>query len=282
MRRFREKDLKELYKPGKTTSKEDNGQIVIIGGSSLFHGAPILALKTAARICDMVFFVSPEKTLKAVVAKIKSSLASFIWIPWKEVEEYIAKADACLIGPGLLRYRSERQKKGCEKKGMCGLEAVKTQRITESLFKKFPQKKWVIDAASLQVIRPEVLPKKALITPNKKEYKMLFGDESPETSAKKYDLIIVYKTPETLICSAKKSIIINGGNAGLTKGGTGDVLAGLTVALLSKNDPFLAASAASFVVKKAADVLYERVGFAYSADDLAEEIPQILGKYYRL
>lgn len=281
MKKFEEKDLRKLYKPDNGTSKEDNGQVVIIGGSSLFHGAPILALKTAARICDMVFFASPEASVGEVAAKIKSSLASFIWVPWDEVKEYVKKADAALIGPGFMRYHKENQRAKVKSKNVCDEICAETKAMTENLFEKFPQKRWVVDAGSLQVITPEVLPKGAIITPNPKEYNLLFGNETPEKVAKKYGLIIVYKTPETLVCSPKQCLVVGGGNAGLTKGGTGDVLAGLTVALAAQNEPFLAACSASFVVKKAAESLYKKVGFAYSADDLTEEIPRILGQYYR-
>ena len=62
----------------------------------------------------------------------------------------------------------------------------------------------------------------------------------------------------------------------MTKGGTGDVHAGLTVALLTKNDPFLAASSASFIIKEAADNLFKKVGVNYNADDLTDEIPLYL------
>jgi hypothetical protein len=47
-----------------------------------------LALKTASRIVDMVFFSSPEKSLREVASIIKAQLSSFIWVPWEEVEEY--------------------------------------------------------------------------------------------------------------------------------------------------------------------------------------------------
>lgn len=281
MKKFKPEDLKKLYRPGKISSKEDNGQVVIIGGSSLFHGAPILALKTAARICDMVFFASPEGSLGEVAAKLKASLSSFIWIPWDEVPNYIKKADSVLIGPGFMRYHKENQRSKVKSKNVCDEACTKTKKVTEYFLKNFPEKRWVVDAGSLQVVRPEVLPKGAVITPNQKEYKMLFKDEKPEKMAKKYDLIIVYKTPETLVCSPSKCVIVKGGNAGLTKGGTGDVLAGLTVALLAKNDPFLAVCAASFITKKAAENLYKKVGFTFSADDLAEKVPRVLGKYYR-
>jgi NAD(P)H-hydrate epimerase len=295
MRAFDLKDLKKLYKPKSNSSKEDNGQITIIGGSSLFHGAPILALKTASRIVDMVFFSSPEKSLREVASIIKAQLSSFIWVPWEEVEEYIKKSDAILIGPGFMRYRNEKQRKECLEDEKCGIEAEKTKKITKNLIKKFPQKKWVIDAGSLQTIEAKDIPQNAIITPNKREFKLVFKDESKgidtmpgkekaellKSLSQKYKIYIVLKGAETIVSSPNEVIVVKGGNAGLTKGGTGDILAGLATALLAKNDPLLAASVASFIVKKAADELYKKVGFNYNADDLSDFIPETLKKWTR-
>ena len=54
--------------------------------------------------------------------------------------------------------------------------------------------------------------------------------------------------------------------------------AGLTVALLAKNEPFLAAASASYIAKAAADELYKKVGVNYNADDLADKIPEVLSR----
>lgn len=64
------------------------------------------------------------------------------------------------------------------------------------------------------------------------------------------------------------------GNAGMTKGGTGDVLAGLIAALACKNDLFLSGVAGAYLNGLAGDRLYERMGMAYNASDLVEEIPK--------
>ncbi len=292
---FNKKELGKLYKPSQFSSKEDNGQITIIGGSSLFHGAPLLALKAASRLVDIVFFTSPEKSLEKTASAIKSKLFSFIWIPWNETEEYIKKSDAILIGPGFLRYKKESQKRLCEEKGLCGQEGEKTRKITLSLLKKFPNKKWVIDAGSLQTIKAKDLPKNTIITPNIKEFNLLFGQEakiSRETSNKekakillslsqKYKIFIALKGALALVSSPEKVVAIKGGNAGLTKGGTGDVQAGITTALYAKNDGFLSACAGVYFVKKAAETLYQEKGFAYNADDVAEKTAKIAGKYIR-
>lgn len=295
MKEFNFGALKKLSKPEPASSKEDNGKVTIIGGSSLFHGAPLLALKVASRVVDMVFFTSPEPSVGKVAEKAKSQLGSFIWLPWEDREEYIRKSDAVLIGPGLMRYRSEKNHK-CKNHRICDQVGEETKRITQQLLRNFPQKQWVIDAGSLQVMKAKFIPKNAILTPNLKEFRMLFGgedisdgvrkhssevEESVKRLAKKYQCIIVLKKVETIVSSSRECVVVKGGNAGLTKGGTGDILAGLTVALVAKNPPFLAAAAASFIVKKAADELYQKVGFSYNADDLAEKLPEVLGGYFR-
>jgi NAD(P)H-hydrate epimerase len=156
----------------------------------------------------------------------------------------------------------------------------------------------VIDAGSLQVMDKRFIPQNAILTPNRKEFEMLFKFKMQNAnfkmtiknsklikvlkeSSQKHNCIIVLKLAQTIVCSPERCVIVDGGNAGLTKGGTGDVLAGLTVGLAAKNEPFLAACAASFILKKAADQLYKKVGFAYNADDLAQKIPEVLGEYWR-
>jgi NAD(P)H-hydrate epimerase len=263
--------LKNLYKPVSNLRKGANGQVTIIGGSSLFHGAPILALKTASRIVDMVFFSSPEKSVGEVAEKLKSQLASFIWVPFNELDKYIEKSDAVLIGPGFMRY---------EKEGGSGVDSSGriSREITEKFLKKYPKKKWVIDAGSLQVIEPVWIPDDSIITPNEKEYKMLFGNLSVGEAAKKYNCIIISKGEKGLVCSAEKCMQVKNGNPGFTKGGTGDVMAGLAVALLAKNEPFLAACATALFGKSAADELKKKFGDFYNADDLADQIPKTLHK----
>ena len=272
---FDPRQLKKLFKPARDSGGEDNGQVTIVGGSSLFHGAPLLALKVAARIVDMVFFASPEKSVGMVAEGLKSKLLSFIWIPWEELEDYIAKSDVVLIGPGFMRFRSEKSPHRHEAH-VCDEACQMTRGITKDLLTKFPDKKWVIDAGSLQVMDPEWIPQGAIVTPNKKEYQIMFGERTPQDAAKKYNCTIVVKGPTASVVDPERIVKVRNGNPGLTKGGTGDVLAGLAAALLAKNDAFLAACAASYITKAAADELYKKVGTNYNADDLADKIPEVL------
>ncbi len=274
-RKFDPKELRKLFIPDNLSSGEDNGQVTIIGGSELFHGAPLFATKTVSRIVDMTFFSSPEKSLGSIAENIKSKLLSFIWVPWDDVNAYIEKSDAILIGPGFMRFHSEKTDSS-KRLEDCDEVCQLTKSITQDLLERFPDKKWVIDAGSLQTLEPEWIPANSILTPNKKEYKYLFGDMDPQEAANKFNCIIVIKGPTTYVYSKNEIVEIDGGNPGLTKGGTGDTQAGLTVALLAKNDPLLAACASSYVVKKAGEQLYKKVGTFYNADDLVDIIPSVL------
>ena len=301
MEKFNPPELKRLYKPALESSGEQNGQVTIIGGSELFHGAALFSLKVASRLADMVFFATPASSVAKVAQEMKSKLLSFIWVPWEDVQAYIEKSDAVLIGPGFMRFGSEktpREKRHPE----AHQEGLVSREITKTLLSEFPKKRWVIDAGSLQVMDKEWIPENSILTPNKKEFEMLFGetlrlrsgsnrssaqdDEAdleslPASSnvkgmAKKYNCVIVLKGPETLVCSPNECVVVSNGNPGMTKGGTGDVLAGLTVALYAKNDAFLSACSASYITKSAADALYQKVGTSYNADDLADQVPETL------
>jgi NAD(P)H-hydrate epimerase len=223
----------------------------------------------------MVFYSSvPENN--QIVQKAKEEFRNGIVIQREKIEAYADEADCILIGPGLTRPD------GTEEGDDDTLE------LTERLLKKFPDKKWVVDGGSLQVIRPDVLPKNTIITPHKKEFEKLFEvqatAENCKDMAKKFNLIILLKGEKDVVCSPFDSaqgkpqcVEIAGGNAGMTKGGTGDVLAGLVAALATQNDLWLAATCGAYINKKAGDALFEKVGYYFNASDLADEIPAVMG-----
>src|SRR3989304_2306957 len=232
MEKFAQEELKNLYLPPKESHKGQNGKLTIVGGSHLFHGASLWSLKVASRIVDMVFYASiPENN--ELTQKLKSEVYDFIAVPRGKAEEYIGESDAVLIGPGLPREEGRTE----------GEESTKD--LTERLFKKFPQKKWVIDAGSLQTMGSSLLNNNCLITPHHKEFENLFkaeaGKENVQKMAQKYGCTILLKGVVDIICGHQECRMVEGGNEGMTKGGTGDVLAGLVSALALKNCLFLAA-----------------------------------------
>ncbi|MBI2590873.1 MAG: hypothetical protein HYW33_03275, partial [Candidatus Blackburnbacteria bacterium] len=214
MRIFGPEELKELHQ---RSELPENGEITIIGGSDLFHGAPILSLTAASRVVDMVYFSSPEPSFSKLALQLKSRLSSFIWVPWEEVEDYIKKSDAVLIGPGMKRYHKENSKfealNSKLKEGATLDDAgTLTKFVVEKLLRQFPEKQWVIDGGALQVVDRKLLPKDSIITPNKKEFALLFDIHDMETLEKhapillgevldtaEFDGIIVLKGPKTYV-----------------------------------------------------------------------------------
>lgn len=258
--------------------KYSSGQVTIVGGSKLFHGAPLLALKAASRMVGMTYFSSPLED-KGVAEKIKASLSSFVWVERTELDSYIEKSDAVLIGPGLMRSHIK------ERDFVCDSEGGETRKISMDLFKKFPEKSWVVDGGTLQVVEVRSIPQHAVVTPNRKEFEMMFGEKQEEDFflrckqvydlAKKYKLTILTKDTVSLATDGEEIWSIEGGNEGLVKGGVGDVIAGLTVGFLAKNDPVFSVCAASFLVKRAAERLATKVGYMFNADDLVDEIAKV-------
>ncbi len=267
MNKFDLKTLSKIYKPSLTSHKGQNGKLMIIGGSKLFHAASLWSLKVASRIVDMVFYSSvPENN--RIIQKEKEEFRDGIIIPRGKIDNYINEADCILIGPGL--PREEGKEEGDDD----------TKDLTQGLLKKYPDKKWVIDGGSLQVITPEDIPQTAIITPHKKEFKTLFNleptVENTKEVLKKYQFTILLKGEKDIVCGNKECAFIEGGNPGMTKGGTGDVLAGLVSALYCKNEAFLSASVASYINKRAGDRLFKKVGTYFNASDLADEIPLVM------
>lgn len=267
MNEFNPELLKSLYVPQSASHKGENGKVLIIAGSKLFHSASIWPLIVASRIVDMVFYSSVEEN-NALIEKAKDEFRNGIVVPRSKLDSYIKESDAILIGPGL--PRSEGYEVGDDD----------TKILTEELFAKCPEKRWVVDGGSLQVIDPSVLPKTSIITPHRGEFKKLFGldptDENAISVAAKYQIIVLLKGEHDIVASPNEHVVISGGNPGMTKGGTGDVLAGLVVSLYAKNDAFLASCAASYINKKAGESLEEKMGIYFNATDLANEIPQVM------
>lgn len=266
MQQFDPSLLKKLYIPNPSSHKGQNGKLLIIGGSKLFHSASLWPLMIASRIVDMVFYSStPENN--EIVQKAKEEFRNGIVVPRGRLEDYVEEADCVLIGPGLPRVD--------------GKEAGDddTKELTERLLTKYPDKRWVIDGGSLQTINPDLIPRNAILTPHPKEFEMLFGnvqDGMVEEMAKKYRCIILLKGEVDIVCSVTNCVQIAGGNAGMTKGGTGDVLAGLVASLYCKNEAFLSAVCGSYINKKAGERLSEKVGLYFNASDLGSEIPSVM------
>ncbi|PIT84472.1 NAD(P)H-hydrate dehydratase [Candidatus Micrarchaeota archaeon CG10_big_fil_rev_8_21_14_0_10_45_29] len=244
-----------IKKPKKKSHKGENGKLLILAGSPLYHGALELAILAAVRFCDLIY-VCTCKENRALIKKLKLLTPNIILLNKKTLPKFFPKMDAFLLG--------------------CGWEDNDENCILmeNALNTKKPA---VIDATALKMLNPDFLHKNCTLTPHAEEFKQLFSlpatAKSAKKMAKKFDCTILLKGPVDYIASKNKFIAVSGGNAGMTKGGTGDVLAGLCAALLAAgNPPHESAAAAAFLNKRAADELFKKMGAYYSSLDLASQL----------
>ena len=238
-------ELSSLYVPPRESHKGENGKVLIVAGGRRYHGAAVLCILGARRFADLVYFMPGEKDEKLMfaVAQVPEAIV---------VDEY-PEADCALAGPGI---------------GEAHLDLGK-------LKKKYA--KIILDGDALKQVEPKEL-KGCVITPHEGEFRRLFKrDGSPEhvrAMAEKWKCTILKKGKVDVVSDGKEIFLSAGGNAGLTKGGTGDVLAGLLCALYAKNGALAAAVAASRANKRAGELLFKERGFAYCASDVAEKLPE--------
>jgi len=272
--------VQKLTRPKSDSHKGQNGRLLIIGGSKLFHAASLWSLTVASRIVDLVHYCSVEENNK-IVFELKKEFRNGIVISRNDVDDYIKEDDVILIGPGMTRDEE-------------------TKILTDRLLQKYSEKQWVIDAGALQMMELSHIPKNAILTPHHQEFEILIGknkelgracrqagirnNEENKTAiavqefAKEHECIVLLKGKEDVASNGKETKIVEGGNVGMTKGGTGDVLAGLIAAFSCTNDPWTATLAGSFINKKAGDELFKTVGPFFNATDLANQIPMTIKK----
>lgn len=233
--------------PERGSRKGENGKVLIIAGSRKYHGAAVFCILGARRFADLVYFMPGERDgkLMAAVAQIPEAI----------VVSDFPEADCALAGPGL------------------GDAPLRLKEI------KKRYTKIVLDGDALKKMRKDNL-EGCVITPHEGEFRGMFGiNGSPEhvrEMAEKWKCVILKKGCEDIISDGKRVEIVKGGNAGLTKGGTGDVLAGLLCALYAKNRAMEAAVAAAQASKKVGELLFREKGYAYCASDVVEKLPEAM------
>lgn len=323
--------LKKISLPASGSHKGQNGKVMVIGGSDLFHAASLWSLEVVSRMVDMVFY-SSVPTNNAFVLKMKETFRNGIVVKREEIESYIQEADVVLIGPGMQRNQplNAGEKKAYTKPTLDEWEHD-TEKIVNYLLSTYPHKKWVIDAGALQMVAPDLLNHNMIITPHQKEFENIYKKavalhsylEREDRNTKQFEEVllpgithfltidkhhltefqreyalsskimnsttILTKGEVDLIVQWKSNLessefeCITGGNVGMTKGGTGDVLAGLVAGLYGfTDDPFTAATVGSYVNKTAGDTLYKTVGLFFNASDLAAQIPKTLKNVFAL
>jgi len=258
----------------RSSHKGDNGVVLIIGGSEDYIGAPALVGLSALAVlrsgADLVYVAAPEKVAWAIncispdVITRKIKCKNFSVKNVKEVLKLAKDVDVVEIGNGI---------------------TLESKEFMQQIIKKV-NKPLVIDAGALRVISLQDV-KNSVLLPHAKELEALLKNSKlTKDSVQKHlgnNILVIKGHPKTVIMSESKTAVNTTGNAGMTHGGTGDVLAGIITGLIAQgNDLFTSAKIAAYVNGKSGELLYKKLGFGYLASDLVKTFPIILKKYQKI
>ena len=258
--------------------KGDHGSLLVIGGSETYSGAPALAAMAAyATGVDIVYVAAPE-SVASVIAGFSPSLITVKLkgsrLNSRNAEKLSAlygKIDAAVIGPGL------------------GLHPETREAVIE-IVEEFERQKTpvLIDADALKSYpaRREIATG-AVFTPHSREFEILTGKppsgtlkergETVRKEAARLGATILLKGNIDIVSDGSRTRFNRTGNPGMTVGGTGDVLSGITGAFLAQgNIPLQSAVAAAFINGVAGGMVVSEKGYHMEPGDLIEKVPYVI------
>ena len=172
--------------------------------------------------------------------------------------------------------------------------AGKTSEALRSILRDFG-KPIVLDADALNLISnsPSLLssiPVQSILTPHPKEFERLAGickndfDRIAKARefARNHKCTVVLKGHYTCIATSDKLYVNSTGNAGMAKGGSGDVLTGIISSLLGQGySPEIAAILGVFLHGSAADIALKENAFeSMLASDIIDHLPKAFRLLY--
>mgnify|MGYP000753673536 CR=1 FL=1 len=244
------------------------GSVLAVAGSASYRGAAALAVEGALRTgAGIVTLASVEPVLAAVAARLPEcclcpcEAGAEGGISPQNIDRIRRqKASVLLVGPGL-GYTAQ-----------SAARAAETRALVKTLLPGFSGSA-VLDADGLNAVA-DLLPymgkmlhpkSELILTPHPGEMARLTGRSAEEINAdregtalhyaKAWNAVVVLKGAHTVIAGSDGRCAVNPtGNPGLSRGGSGDVLAGMTSALLACGLPaFEAAACAVYLHGAAAD-----------------------------
>ena len=269
-------DLMTLNRRESSGHKGDSGRILVIGGGP-YSGAPALAALAALKAgADLVTAAVPAHVAEIVASYspnlIVRKLSSNILCPedLSILLDLINSHNVVVMGMGLGRAP----------------ETLETVRRILPFCRKA-----VLDADALAALSGTIFESLAgncdlIVTPHAGEFALLRDMRTPESQdscikavrefSEKEGVVTLLKGKIDIISDGKQTLLNRTGNAGMTVGGTGDVLAGLTGSLFSRNPAFLAAACAAYINGAAGDLAFEKAGNGLLATDVLEKITEII------
>lgn len=275
--------LEDWPLPEPEGSKYSRGQALVIGGAratpggvllagraALRTGAGRLSVAVAASVAQHVAVALPECGARGLAEDEDGSVTGEG--AGDALAKELERADAVLVGPGLD-------------------SAEGTARLLDELVPLLPEETPVVlDAYGLTSL-PQADPATAralrgrlVLTPNAHELARLLGrddvddDEVVEgalEAAERFDAVV---GASTVVVAGGEVWEMTTGDTGLGTSGSGDVVAGATVGLLSRGaSPVQALVWAKYVHAAAGDDLVMRFGrVGYLAGELVDQLPRVL------
>ena len=263
--------------------KGNNGIVLVIGGSYIYHGAPILSSLAALRCgTDLVYTSVP----KINVTPTRAISPNLIVIPL--VDQKLTLGDVKKLVGALPRNLHS----ATIGMGLAIQEKNSLLHLVESLLNR--DVRLSLDASALI---PEVLPllanKNVVVTPHAGEFKRLFGDAPSDSKNERIQLVekhaldngvtILLKGPTDIISNGNTTYLCQKNTPAMTVGGTGDVLSGLVAGLLSNNRNSLeSAAAAAFICGLTGKQVQEKLGLHMTSMDLIDAIPSIMKPFDKI
>jgi len=263
--------------------KGDNGIVLVVGGSYIYHGAPILSSLAALKCgTDLVYTCVP----KVNVTPTRAISPNLIVIPLVDQKLTLGAVNKLI---GALPRNLHSATIGM---GLAIQEKNSLLHFVKSLLDR--DVRLSLDASALI---PDVLPllanKNVVVTPHTGEFKRLFGvvpSDSKneriklvETKAKEFGITVLLKGATDVVSDGTTTYLNEKKTPAMTVGGTGDVLSGLVAGLLSNNrNPLESAAAATFINGLAGKSAQKRLGLHMTSMDLLDEIPSVMKPFDKI
>ncbi len=250
------------------------GRVVVAGGSDRYAGCLAFNALAALRAgADLSIVVAPRRAAD-IVARYSPDLITApcdsLFPDPTIVEEMLDKADSLVIGCGVMRTRE-------------------AHRDLLSIIEKC-QTPIVADAETLHALasKPSLgWGKQMLLTPNAGEYQILAQvpwpvfkgqrEDGVKALARRYHSTVIVKGVLDFISDGDRVAIDLEGSPYLTKGGYGDLLAGVAGAVLARShSSFDAARAAAYIVGRGGEMAAEKWKEGTLASDVLALLPTVI------
>ncbi len=265
------------------SKKGDNGIVLVVGGSRIYHGAPLLASLAAMRSgADLVYVAVP----RSISVAIRSYSPSIIVLPLPD--------DRLTVG-SVNKLKAMLPKKVDAAAIGMGMSIAKFDALTSLIGElKEIDARILLDASALI---PDVLhtisKQQVVLTPHAGEFKRVFQQEVGKSERERVENVSKFaaKHKVTVLLKGWTDIVSDGSrvalnrihNCAMTVGGTGDVLSGLVACLLAKGmDTFDASVAGAYINGSAGDLAYRRLGLHIMPTDVIDEIPTVMKKFDKI